>query len=71
VTSWIYDYDPETKQRPSQWTISNSPKPKKGREVKSKVKSMLIIFDIKENVHKEFPLADQTVTSAYHCDILH
>jgi hypothetical protein len=40
---------------------------KKVRQVKSKVKSMLIIFiDIK--VHKEFVLAGQTVNSAYYCD---
>jgi hypothetical protein len=39
--------------------------------VKSKVKSMLIIFfDIKGIVHKEFVLADQTVNSAYCCDVL-
>jgi hypothetical protein len=39
--------------------------PKKARLVKSKVKSMLIIFfDIKRIVHKEFILAGQTVSSA-------
>jgi hypothetical protein len=38
--------------------------------MKSKVKSMLIIFcDIKGNVHKEFILAGQTVSSAYYCDV--
>jgi hypothetical protein len=39
--SWIYGYDPETKQQSSQWKLKN------------KVKSMLIIFfDIKRIVHK-------------------
>jgi hypothetical protein len=39
---------------------------KKAREVKSKVKSMFIIFlDIKGIVYKEFVLAGQTVNSAY------
>jgi hypothetical protein len=39
--------------------------------VKRKVKSMLIIFfDIKGIIHKEFVLAGQIVTSAYYCDIL-
>jgi hypothetical protein len=39
--------------------------------MKIKFKSMLIIlFDIKEIVHKEFVLAVQTVSSAYYCDIL-
>jgi transposase len=49
----------------------NSPRPKKVRQVKSKVKSMLtIFFHMKEIVHKEFVLAGQTVNSAYYCDIL-
>jgi hypothetical protein len=69
--SWIYGSDPETKQQPSQWKSPNSPRPKKERQVKSKVKSMLIIFfDIKEIVHKEFVLAGQTVNSSHYCDIL-
>jgi hypothetical protein len=44
---------------------------KKGRQVKSKVKSILIIFfDIKGIVNKEFVLAGQRVNSAYYCDNL-
>jgi hypothetical protein len=44
---------------------------KKVRQVKSKVKSMLIIFlDIKGIVHKEFVLAGQTINSAYYCNVL-
>jgi hypothetical protein len=44
---------------------------KMARQVKSKVKTMLIIFfDIKQIVHKEFVLAGQTVNSAYYCDVL-
>jgi hypothetical protein len=39
---------------------------KKARQVQSKVKSMLIIsFDIKGTVHKEFVLAGQRINSAY------
>jgi hypothetical protein len=38
-----------------EWKSSNSPKPKKARQVKSKVKSILIIFfDIKVIVHRDF-----------------
>jgi hypothetical protein len=41
----------------------------KRRDVKNKVKSMLVIFfDIKVIFHKEFVLAGQTVKSAYYCD---
>jgi histone-lysine N-methyltransferase SETMAR len=69
--SWIYGYDPETKQQSSQWRTPNSPRPKKARQVKSKVRSMLIIFfGIKGIVHKEFFLADQTANSAYYCDVV-
>jgi hypothetical protein len=43
----------------------------KARQVKSKVKSMLIIFfHIKGIAHKEFVLAGQTVNSVYYYDIL-
>jgi hypothetical protein len=43
----------------------------KGETGEAKVKSMLIIFfDIKGIVHKEFALAGQTVNSAYYCDSL-
>jgi hypothetical protein len=51
--SWIYGYGPYTKQQSSQ------------RKKKSRVKNMLVIvFDIKGIVHKEFVLAGQTVNSA-------
>jgi hypothetical protein len=47
----------------------NSPRPKMARQVKSKFKSMLIVFfDILGIVHKGFVLAGQTVSSAYYCD---
>jgi hypothetical protein len=42
---------------------------KKGSQVKNKVKHMLIIFfDIRQTVHKEFILAGQAVNSTYYCD---
>jgi hypothetical protein len=44
---------------------------KQMRQVKSNVKSMIIIFfDIKGIVHKEFILAGQRVNSAYNCELL-
>jgi hypothetical protein len=53
--TWMYGYDPETKQQSSQWKSPNSPQPKKARQVRSNVKSMLIVFsDIQGIVHKEF-----------------
>ena len=53
--SWVYGYDPETKQQSSQWKSPMSPRPKKARRVKSNLKRMLVtFFDIKGIVHKEF-----------------
>jgi histone-lysine N-methyltransferase SETMAR len=42
--TWVYIYDPETKQQSSQWKLPNSPRPKKVRQVRNNVKSMLIFF---------------------------
>jgi hypothetical protein len=54
-----------------EWHVQTHRDRKKVRQAKSEVKCMLIIFfDIKENVHKEFVLAGQTVNSAYDCDVL-
>jgi len=69
--SWLYGYDPETKQQSSQWKSPTSPRPKKTRQVKNNVKSMIItFFDVKGNVHKDFVPTDQTVNSGFYCDIL-
>jgi len=42
--TWVFEYDPTTKRRSSEWHTSQSPRPKKARMSKSRVKSMLIIF---------------------------
>ena len=42
--SWVYGYDLETKQQSSQWKRPDEPRPKKARQSRSHVKSMLIIF---------------------------
>ena len=42
--SWILEYDPETKRQSREWHTANSPRPKKARMSKSKIKSMLICF---------------------------
>jgi hypothetical protein len=60
--SWIYSYDPDTTQQSARWKSRNSLKLKMARQVKNKVKRILIIFfDIKEIVHKYLILAGQTV----------
>jgi len=42
--SWILEHDPETKHQSREWHTANSPRPKKARMSKSKIKSMLICF---------------------------
>ena len=42
--SWILEYDLETKGQNQEWHTANSPRPKKARMSKSKIKSMLILF---------------------------
>jgi len=42
--SWCYGYDPETKQASSQWKTPTSLRPKKARQVRSNVKTRLVVF---------------------------
>jgi len=41
--SRILEYDPETKRQIWEWHTANSPRPKKARMSKSKMKSMLVL----------------------------
>jgi len=53
--TWVYGYDPETKCQSSQWKSADSLRPKKARQVWSKVKVMLIVFFYMEGiVHYEY-----------------
>lgn len=69
--TWVFEYDPETKRQSSEWHTTESPRPKKARMSKSKVKSMLIaFFDSKGVVHKEFVPPGQTVNAAFYVEVL-
>ena len=48
--SWLYEYDPETKQQLSKWKGPTSPRPKKGRQVEGKTKVMLLAFFDSEGI---------------------
>jgi hypothetical protein len=45
--TWIFQYDPETKGQSMHWKIPTSPRMKKARMNKSKVKAMIIFFNIR------------------------
>ena len=52
--SWIYGYEVETKARSSQWKHTETPRPKKERQVLSNVKVLLtVFFDYHGVVHQE------------------
>jgi len=69
--SWVYGYDPETKQMSSQWKTLSSPRPKKARQVKSNVKTMLIaFFDIDGLVYHEYVPRGQTVNKEFYKTVL-
>jgi len=69
--SWVYGYDPETKQQSSQWKSPGSPRPKKVRQSRSATKNMLIVFfNIRGNVHHELVPEGQTVNAEFYCNVL-
>ncbi|KAJ4434289.1 hypothetical protein ANN_22841 [Periplaneta americana] len=69
--SWVFGYDPGTKRQSSQWKHPESPRPKKARQVRSKIKVMLtVFFDVRGIVHHEYAPEGQMVTKEYYHDVL-
>jgi hypothetical protein len=48
--TWVFGYDPTTKIQSSEWHTSQSPRPKKARMSRSRVKSTLIILFIQREL---------------------
>jgi hypothetical protein len=68
---WVYGHNVEKKMLSSQWVGKNSPRPKNARQVRSKVKVMLMVFlDIKSVVHHEFLHQAHTVNCWYYHEVL-
>jgi len=69
--SWVYGYDPETKQQSSQWKGPTSPRPKKGRQVQSKTTAILLaFFDFEGIVHYEYAPDGQTINKELYVEVL-
>jgi len=69
--SIVYAYDPETKLQSSQWKSPGSPRPKKARTQKTKLKTMLICFFDQEGiVHRKFVPPGMMVNAHFYCDVL-
>ena len=65
--SWVYGYDAETKQQSSQWKGPTSPQPKKGHQVRSKTKDMLLaFFDSEGIVHHEYAPDGHTINKEFY-----
>ena len=68
--SWVFDYDSETKRQSEEWHTKSSPRPKKARMSRSRVKTMIIVFlDSRGIVHKEFVPPGQTVNHTFYKDV--
>ncbi|GFU79342.1 putative DD34D transposase [Trichonephila clavipes] len=64
-------YDPETKRQSSEWHTPQSPRQKKARMSKSRMKAMLIVFFDKNGVvHSEFVPEGQTVNGTFYVEVL-
>jgi len=69
--SWVYGYDPETKLQSSQWKGPTSARPKKGHQVRSKTKVVLLaFFDSEGIVHHKYAPDGQTINKEFYVEVL-
>ena len=73
--TWVYGYDPETKFQSSQWKHPESPRLKKARQVRSKVKVMLACFLILvalciTNTHQKAKQLTKSTTWRFYVDFV-
>lgn len=68
--TWMYLYDPETKEQSRQWKTPASPQPKKAKVVKSAAKQMYIFFADRNGMLLQHPVPiGQTVTASYYSKV--
>ena len=69
--TWCFAYDPATKRQSAEWVGQNSPKPKKLRFQKSRVKKMLVVFfDAEGVIRREFVPEGQKVNAEFYVSVL-
>lgn len=70
--TWLYYYDPETKQQSSQWVTKGQGPPEKARVCKSAGKIMCVMFmDRKGILLTHFVPQGKTVNAAYYSKVIH
>lgn len=70
--TWLYHYDPESKQQSMIWKRAEEPPPTKFRKSRSAGKVMMSIFwDSKGAILVRFVDHGETVNGAYHANLLH
>jgi len=69
--TWCFAYDPTTKRQSAAWVGETSPRPKKLRFQKHRVKNVLVIFfDWQGVIHKEFVPEGETVMTLYYKGVM-
>jgi len=69
--TWLYHYDPETKQQSMEWRYSGSPRPKKFRVQKSAGKVLASIFWDQDGIlHIDYLPKGQTMNAEYYSSLL-
>lgn len=69
--TWLYQWDPETKQQSMQWRHSGSPPPKKFKTQRSSRKVMATIFwDAKGVILIDYLESGQSITGEYYATVI-
>ena len=63
----VFQYDPESKRQSMHWKIPSSPRQKKARQNKSKLKVLMIVFfEIRGIVHVDWVPEGETVNQGHY-----
>jgi len=68
--SWLYNYDPETNQKSSQWKTPSSPRPKKRAKFAATSSQVWFFFSFEELCIRSLFLPCQTVNGNFYCEVL-